>query len=65
MHKLKAVLAPVTSVRPGDKVHLGGRGPWPRIKEVRRYNQHNVLLAGGNKKTVFSIDAFVRVIRDA
>lgn len=69
MHKQGAKLARAATIRPGDKIKVGGRGPWPRITDVQVLTdfEHGRFVRIQTTRTLVSLDPdeFVRVIRDA
>lgn len=62
MHKLGAVLAQAETIREGDKIHQGGRGPWRKVKEVRP-GKYSIYIAAGHDQIHLPKGAFIRVVR--
>lgn len=65
MHKQRAVLAQAASVRPGDKVKLPGRGPWPRVQkaELHVWGEMEIVTKRGTVKVPAL--QHIRVVRNA
>lgn len=64
MHKQKAVLAKAVTVRPGDKIPFGGRGPWPRVEDVRPFDDQVEIVT---KRGTLAVPAakHIRTVRNA